>query len=307
MEEKIIVRLDSPERKYVKTYHDFLDNSFLTLEEQMVFIVLKSYIDFKKDDGEVYPSMETICKRSKMGEKRARKSINALIKKGIAKKVRRGLTKTNLYTLADYSPMWDCDNMKDVAAVVENKGIKPLTAEQHIAALERMGYIVEIKEKGLVGEPTKAHSQAPKNYNLHVNKDNAKGAESQAERYTMQDIKFLYDYSILAAEYPERREDIEIVFDILYDTLNSTKPTIRIAGEDKPAMVVIGKLMKLYKESIIYAMDKFSEQTERIKNPRSYMLTILYNAPEQFKLDIQNQVSHDMAHWNDPAPEQAGG
>ena len=84
-DEKIIVQLDSPERKYVKVYHDFLDNSFLTTEEQMIFIVLKSYVDFKEDSGEAYPSMETICKRTKMSEKRARKNINALIKKGIIK------------------------------------------------------------------------------------------------------------------------------------------------------------------------------------------------------------------------------
>lgn len=59
-------------------------------------------------------------------------------------------------------------------------------------------------------------------------------------------------------------------------------------------MAVIGKLMKLDKESIMYAIGKFTEQTERIKNPVSYMLTILYNAPEQYHLDIKNQVSHDM-------------
>ncbi len=63
-------------------------------------------------------------------------------------------------------------------------------------------------------------------------------------------------------------------------------------------MVVIGKLMKLQKESIVYAIEKYREQTERIRNPTSYMLTILYNAPEQHNLDVQNQVSHDMAHWN---------
>jgi len=82
-EEPIIVKLASPERKYVRTYHDFLDNSFLTAEEQMVFIVLKSYIDFSSDRGEVFPSMATICKRSKLSEPRARRTINSLIKKGI--------------------------------------------------------------------------------------------------------------------------------------------------------------------------------------------------------------------------------
>ena len=95
------------------------------------------------------------------------------------------------------------------------------------------------------------------------------------------------------------QQDIDSVIDILYTALNTNKETIRIAGQDKPSMVVISKLMKLHHETIMYAIERYHKQTERIKNPTSYMLTILYSAPEQFNLDIQNQVSHDMAHWND--------
>lgn len=294
-DEKIIVQLASPERKYVKVYHDFLDNSFLTTEEQMIFIVLKSYVDFKEDSGEAYPSMETICKRAKMSEKRARKNINALIKKGIAKKVQRGLTKTNLYTLSDYATMWTCDNVEDVAAVAGNQGVKPLTPAEHIAELERMGYTVQIKEKELVSEPTKAHTQALDNQNFSKEQNTTGKPKSQAERYTMEDIKALYEYDSLIIQYPAKQTDIDIVFDILYDTLNSTKPTIRIGGEDKPQMVVIGKLMKLQPDDLIYSIDKYHEQTERIKNVKGYLLTILYGSREQQHLDIMNlgHTNHD--------------
>lgn len=92
---------------------------------------------------------------------------------------------------------------------------------------------------------------------------------------------------------PYEKQHIDSVMDILHTTLNTSKKTIRIAGTNKPTMVVIGKLMKLNNESIMYAIKKFKEQTERIKNPTSYMLTILYMAPEQFQLDITNQVQHD--------------
>jgi len=291
--ENIIVQLASPERKYVKVYHDFLDNSFLTTEEQMIFIVLKSYVDFKEDSGEAYPSMETICKRAKMSEKRARKNINALIKKGIAKKVQRGLTKTNLYTLSDYATMWTCDNVEDVAAVADNQGVKPLTPAEHIAELERMGYTVQIKEKGLETEPTKAQNQAPFNQNLSKEQNTTDKLKSQAERYTMEDIKALYEYDSLIIQYPAKQTDIDIVFDILYDTLNSTKQTIRIGGEDKPQMVVIGKLMKLQPDDLIYSIDKYHEQTERIKNVKAYLLTVLYGSREQQHLDIMNLGHHN--------------
>jgi hypothetical protein len=292
-DEKIIVQLASPERKYVKVYHDFLDNSFLTTEEQMIFIVLKSYVDFKEDSGEAYPSMETICKRAKMSEKRARKNINALIKKGIAKKVQRGLTKTNLYTLSDYATMWTCDNVEDVAAVADNQGVKPLTPAEHIAELERMGYTVQIKEKGLDTEPTKAQHQALDNQNFSKEQNTTDKPKSQAERYTMEDIRALYEYDSLIIQYPDKQTDIDIVFDILYDTLNSTKPTIRIGGEGKPTMVVIGKLMKLQPDDLIYSIDKYHEQTERIKNVKAYLLTVLYGSREQQHLDIMNLGHHN--------------
>ena len=87
---------------------------------------------------------------------------------------------------------------------------------------------------------------------------------------------------------------------ILHTSLNTTKATIRIGGEDKPAMVVIGKLMKLDYSDIMYAIEKYQEQTDRIKNPTAYMLTLLYNAKEQSNLDITNQVQHDMYNWEPP-------
>ncbi len=294
--EKIIVQLASPERKYAKVYHDFLDNSFLTTEEQMIFIVLKSYVDFKEDSGEAYPSMETICKRAKMSEKRARKNINALIKKGIAKKVQRGLTKTNLYTLSDYATMWTCDNVEDVAAVADNQGVKPLTPAEHIAELERMGYTVQIKEKGLeTTAPTKVTADSStqlNNFNQFDTTTNS-GESQDLERYTLDQIKQLFDYDIMIADHSERKTDIDIVFTILYDALNWAKPTIRVDGQDKPSMVVISKLMKLEQSDLWYTIEKYHEQQERIKNVNAYLLTILYHAKEQSYLDLMNLGHHN--------------
>lgn len=292
-DEKIIVQLASPERKYVKVYHDFLDNSFLSVEEQMIFIVLKSYVNFKENSGEVFPSIATLCKRAKMSKPRTIKAIKNLIEKGIVKKAQRGLTKTNLYTLSDYATMWVCDNVEDVAAVADNQGVKPLTPAEHIAELERMGYTVQIKEKGLDTEPTKAQHQALDNQNFSKEQNTTDKPKSQAERYTMEDIRALYEYDSLIIQYPDKQTDIDIVFDILYDTLNSTKPTIRIGGEGKPTMVVIGKLMKLQPDDLVYSIDKYHEQTERIKNVKAYLLTVLYGSREQQHLDIMNLGHHN--------------
>ncbi len=300
--DKIIVQLASPERKFVKVYHDFLRSDLLAADEKMIFIALKSFIDFSQDvsagtQGEVFPTIKTLQSMTGWGNKKVVNTIKALVKKGIVKKVQRGLTKSNIYILSDYATMWACDDIEELKGIVENQGAKTLTPEEHIEALERMGYKVQIKEKELVSEPTKEQKQVTNNTDLYKNDDTAEMPKSQ-EKYTLEQVKVFYDYEIMIADRPTYKTDVDAVIDILYDTLNTTKETIRVQGEDKPAAVVISKLMKLYYADIFYAIEKFNEQTERIKNPKSYMLTLLYGAREQSALDISNQVQHDMANWN---------
>lgn len=73
-----------------------------------------------------------------------------------------------------------------------------------------------------------------------------------------------FNYWDLVCQYPEMRENIDIIFNLLYDTLNTQKLTIRVNGEDKERNVVIGKLMKLRFEDFpdfLYAIKKYHEQT----------------------------------------------
>jgi len=293
--EKIIVQLASPERYYTKCYHDFMDCNLLNGEEKIVFLALKRFLDVKSEQGKVFPTIETIQDMTGWGNQKVVKYIKSLVKKGVVKKIRQGLSKPNIYILADYSTMWTCDTVEDMAAVADNQGVKPLTPAEHIAELERMGYTVQIKEKGLETEPTKAQNQAPFNQNLSKEQNTTGKTKSQAERYTMEDIKALYEYDSLIIQYPAKQTDIDIVFDILYDTLNSTKQTIRIGGEGKPTMVVIGKLMKLQPDDLVYSIDRYHQQDQRIKNVKGYLLTILYNAKEQNYLDLMNEghFNHD--------------
>lgn len=296
--EVIHVQLKKSERKFFKIYFDFLYNKLLTGEEKFIFIILKSFIDFSNDNngiqGKVYPSIQTICEITGYGEKKINKILKGLQTKKIIKIVRRGLTKSNLYILSDYAAMWACDNLEDLTTIVENEGAKPLTPEEHIKALEKMGYKVEIKEKEPTSAPAKVTDVSTQSKFFSQPDNTIDFQESQdLERYTLDQIKELFGYEAMIYDNPYEKQSIDSVMDILHTTLNTSKKTIRIAGTDKPTMVVIGKLMKLNNESILYAIKKFQEQTERVKNPTAYMLTILYMAPEQFHLDITNQVQHD--------------
>ena len=114
---------------------------------------------------------------------------------------------------------------------------------------------------------------------------------------SFEQVKLFYNYAIMLKARPLYKDNIDAIINILYDTLNTKKETIRVQGEDKPATMVISKLMKLDYEDILYVIDRFNAQTERIKSPTSYMLTLLYRAKEQMSLDITNQVQHDMYNF----------
>lgn len=138
----------------------------------------------------------------------------------------------------------------------------------------------------------KKNMQMPGQMTLFDNQD--KTIEEE-DRYTFDQIKQLFDYNSMLSDYPDRKQDIDAVMNVLHTAMNTTKQTIRISGQDKQTMAVIRKLMYLDKESVMYALDKFSEQKERIKNPSSYLLTNLYNAPEHYYLDKKNQENNKMS------------
>lgn len=286
---KVALKSDNP--LFVPVYHSFLESDLLNGKEKIIFIILKKFLTIGTEQGQVYPKLETICKYAGMTKKTVIKIIKNLQKKGLLEVEQQGLNKPNLYTIKDYSKMWkveSIDKLKETADEIEER--------QMIEALIERGYHVT-KEKELETDSDQTSESSTYISNVSMGKNSTNEIKSQVERYTLDQIKQIFDYDVMINDNPYCRENIDSVMDILHNTMNTTKATIRIAREDKPAMVVIGKLMKLHKDSIMYAIKKFSEQTERIKNPAAYMLTILYSAPEQFNLDIENQVRHNMAHW----------
>ncbi len=149
--EKVEVRLSSPERDFTECYHDFMDCDWLSGEEKIIFLSLKRFLDEKSNDGKVYPTIATIQKMTGWGNQKVIKYIKSLVKKGVIKSIRQGLGKPNIYILSDYPEMWACDSIEEMATITDSKD-KELSAKEHIAALKKMGYKVKLKEKALASE-----------------------------------------------------------------------------------------------------------------------------------------------------------
>lgn len=289
------IKSATDQRKFTLVYNDFLESDLLNYYEKMVFIALKKFAD--NDTMRAFPSLKTIHKVTGISLSQVRRSIDHMEELGVISIEHRADkdkgNKSNLYTLYDYAEIWNVGSSEDMAAVVDEVFEMKLVAE-----LKARGYKVT-KEKEPDVEPTKAQQQALELNQYDMIDTTINKVKSQViEQYSLEQIKVYYDYDVMVSENPYKTNYIDSVMNILHTTLNTSKPTIRINGEDKPSLVVVGKLMRLNHSSIMYAIEKYMEQTERIKNPTSYILTLLYNAEEQMNLDIANQVQYDMANWN---------
>lgn len=294
------IKLNTDQRPFIMIYHDFIESELLSNPYQVaLYVCLKKFAD---KNNQCFPSLKKIAKVSKMSQRKAQETLKEFEEKHIITIENRvgadGGKSSNLYTLNDCKEIWNAEDIDEVEKILDEAEEKRM-----IDLLTAKGYCIS-KEKGLDSEPSKEQSQAPNNNNTYINENITDKPKSQEERYTLEEIRQLFDYKILLNDYPDRQQDVDCAMDVLHTTLNTSKPIIRVSGEDKPTMVVVSKLMKLNKDDIIYALDRFAEQTERVKNPTAYLLAILYSAKEQYHFDTINRVSHDMAHWEDKYHEK---
>ena len=118
----------------------------------------------------------------------------------------------------------------------------------------------------------------------------------------MKNRKLLEEYfsrsleiELLLRLYPDDEDTIYQIVDLLVDTCDSKRNLIRIAGDDKPAEVVLSRLKKLNADHIRFVLDCLAANTSPIRNMKQYLLAALFNAPTTIQLYYQNKVNHDLA------------
>lgn len=102
-------------------------------------------------------------------------------------------------------------------------------------------------------------------------------------------------YDALLCDYPYDQDILSEILELMVDVVCTTKPSVRISGDDKPAEVVRSQFLKLDSEHIRFAMGGLKENTTRIRNMRQYLLATLYNAPLTIGNYYRSLVSHDMS------------
>ena len=112
------------------------------------------------------------------------------------------------------------------------------------------------------------------------------------ERFERQkEIMENIEYESLCSQYS--REDVDEVVELLTDALCSTRPTLRIGGEDVPTDFAQERFRQLDNGHLEYVFDCLRKNTTEIRNIRAYLLTSLYNAPVTINSHYRAAVQHD--------------
>lgn len=100
------------------------------------------------------------------------------------------------------------------------------------------------------------------------------------------------EYGFLVDRF--NRDRLDEIVDLIVETLCSTKSTICVSGDNYPASLVKGKLLKLNSMHIEYVFDCMDKNTTYVRNIKKYLLATLFNAPSTIDSYYSALVNHDM-------------
>ena len=139
------------------------------------------------------------------------------------------------------------------------------------------------------------------NYIYPINQDNynIQNSDTQTEeewidRYTktVDEIKKHIDYDYLI-DYAER-DIVDEVVNIMAEVMTVPRPKYKIEGDFVEYDAVLNNLKKITAEQLEVCLLAYSRQRQRIRNPKAYWISVLYNIPLTSNIVLQNMVNSDL-------------
>ena len=138
------------------------------------------------------------------------------------------------------------------------------------------------------------------NYIYPINQDsyNIQNSDQTEERWidrytkTVDEIKKQIDYVYLI-NYAER-DIVDEVVNIMAEVMTIPRPKYKIEGDFVEYDAVLNNLKKITAEQLEVCLLAYSRQRQRIRNPKAYWISVLYNIPLTSNIVLQNMVNSDM-------------
>ena len=136
--------------------------------------------------------------------------------------------------------------------------------------------------------------------NPSINNQNVDGLvdmdESENYIYLKNLIKKNIEYYILSDQFKDLtdKDILDQIVDLITEICSFAKKDILINGNHIPSALVKTKFLKLDSSNIQYVMEELKKGTGKIKNPHSYLISMLYNAQNTQNVHYQSAVNSDM-------------
>ena len=139
------------------------------------------------------------------------------------------------------------------------------------------------------------------NYIYPINQDNyniqnsdTKTEEEWIDRYTktVDEIKTQidYDYLINHAE----RDIVDEVVNIMAEVMTVYRPKYKIEGDFIEYNAVVNRFRQITAQKLEICLLAYSRKIQRIKNPKAYWISTLYNIPLTSEIVLQNMINSDI-------------
>ena len=139
------------------------------------------------------------------------------------------------------------------------------------------------------------------NYIYPINQDNynIQNSDTQTEeewidRYTktVDEIKKQIDYDYLINH--TERDIVDEVVNIMAEVMTVYRPKYKIEGDFIEYNAVVNKFRQITAQKLEICLLAYSRKIQRIKNPKAYWISTLYNIPLTSGIVLQNMINSDI-------------
>ena len=139
------------------------------------------------------------------------------------------------------------------------------------------------------------------NYIYPINQDNynIQNSDTQTEeewidRYTktVDEIKKQIDYDYLI--YHAERDIVDEVVNIMAEVMTVYRPKYKIEGDFIEYNAVVNRFRQITAQKLEICLLAYSRKIQRIKNPKAYWISTLYNIPLTSEIVLQNMINSDI-------------
>ena len=252
---------------------------------------------WQDDDGRVYIiyTIDEVQDDLGCANKKAVNILAELEDIGLIEKKRQGLTKPNLIYVKNFSSevlkehFQKCQN--DTSGNVELTGQEVSKGRTNNTDNNNTDFS-DTDSIPFHSDRIRLYRESPQKNGMEGNGNDALQIRKKYQDYVAENISL----EILKERYPYQRELLDQLAELMVDVLCSTKDSISVGKEDKPAPIVKAQFMKINSMHIEYVLEGLQKNTTLVRNTRQYLITTLYNSPLTIDAHYDTLFNHDRAN-----------